>query len=50
MQKLTRAAINRETSKLNAEAMQAKNAININRLQRTEIREVAGGYIGGSMN
>ena len=46
LQQLTQAAINRETSKSNADAMQAKNAISINRLERTETGETASSYTG----
>ena len=49
LQQLTQAAINRETSKSNADAMQAKNAISINRLERTETGEAAGNYSGGDV-
>ena len=49
LQQLTQAAINRETLKSNADAMQAKNAISINRLERTETGEAAGSYIGGDV-
>ena len=49
LQQLTHVAINQETSKSNAGAMQAKNAISINRLERAEIGEAAGYYAGGHM-
>ena len=41
LQQIMQVAINRETSKADADAMQVKSAININRQEKTVIEEVA---------
>ena len=47
LQQIIQAAITKETSKANADAMQMKSVISINRLEKMEIGEVARNHLGG---